>query len=346
MRNMSGTPGKRTRARAVFRSELPLRVLPAVVEEQALHLAARMVAQPIQNDREIADELLRVATRYQNSVKLRANFVTKLAVGPTLRSLAAQSASLSQCLSERTVRHHVDTHLELLPVRNFEAGVDAIHAAAEIVEHVGDVLGVNASVGPSLANEVAHAETRLSRAAEIATVLARMLTNLPMRCEWELVLLQQYEVLMPAPSGKAEGAHFVRELTSNLTRHALAAAELISQIRGPSPNTPQMLAVLELKSIFERRTGSPATQSMKSGRTYSGRPESRFGLFATAAFNMMEPDERRRRGLSEAITSAVWPSRSCAKAIDVAAQANDREHAVYEALQKASLQTSRPRPHR
>jgi len=330
----------------MFRSELPLRVLPALVDEQALHAAARMVAQPNQDEREIANELLRVATRYQNSVKLRASSVTRPNISPTLRSLAEQAVSLSQLLSERTISHYVDTHLELLAVRNFEPGVDAIHAAAEILEHVGDVLSVNASLGFSVANKVAHAEAQLNRAAEIATLLARMLTNLPMNCEWQLVLLQQYEALMPALSGEAEGAHLVRELTSNLTRHALAAAELVSQIRGPGANTTQMLAVLELKSIFERRTGSPATHSMKSGRTYSGRPESSFGLFATAAIKMMEPDARRRRGLSEAIASAVWQGRSHSRSRDVSAQAIERERAVYAALRRASLQTSRPRPDR
>ena len=341
---MSGTPAKRVRASAEFRSELPLPVLPPAVEQQALSVAARMVAQPNEDAREVADELLDVAKRYQNSVNFRASSVAKPSITPTLRSLADHSASLSQALSERTISQYVDIHLERLTARTFEPGVDAIQAAAEILDHVGDVLSVDACLGAHDANDLAKAEAHLNRAAETASTVARMLTNLPMGCEWELVLLQQYDALMPPPSGSVVGAHLVRELTTNLTRLALAAAELVSQVRGPRPNTPQMLAILELKSIFERRTGTRATHSMKSGRMYSGLPESSFGLFATAAFKMMESDARRRRGLSEAIASAVWQCRSPLNPGDASAQATERERAVYAALHRAALQTSRPLP--
>lgn len=330
----------------MFRSELPLRVLPAIIAQQALDDAARMIAQPNNDAREIADELLHVATRYQNSVNLRASSVAKPNISPTLRSLAKQSAGLSQSLSERTTRQYVDIHLEPLTARTCDPGVDAVQAAAEILEQVGYLLSVDASLTPGDANDLAKTEADLNRAAEMATTVAWMLTNLPMSCEWELVLLQQYDALMPSPSCRDDGPHLVRELTTNLTRHALAAAEVVSQKRGPAPNTPQMLAVLELKSIFERRTGTQATHSMKSGRMYTGLPESSFGLFATAAFKMMESDARRRRGLSEAIASAAWQRRSRSKAGDVSAQTAARERAVYEALQRASLQTSRPRPDR
>ncbi len=338
---MSETPEKRVRARAVFRSELPLRVVPARVEEDAVLKTARMLA-PLseREEHELACELMAVAKRYQNSVRLRAKMVARPHTGPTLRSLAEQSRSLWRSLTASTTEHHVTAVLAPLTVRSFEAGVDAINAAAEIFEHVSELLDADAPAGddsPPLGAD-------LSRTATKAATLASMLLNLPMRCEWELVLLQQYEPMMPEPSAMIDGAHLVRELTFNVSRLSLAASQLVSQRRGPSSNTPQMLAVLELKALFERRTRLPATHSAKSGSWYSGCPKSPFGLFAMEAFKLMESDRHRRRGLAEAITSAVWPSRDSARAASIPAQRAERRRAARGALVSASLQTSRPAP--
>lgn len=277
---------------------------------------------------------------------LRARSVAKPNISPTLRSLAEHSASLSQLLSEGTIRRYIDSCLQPLTARTFEPGVDAIQAAAEILEHVGDLLSMTGCPGLGDAKDLVNGKAGLNGAVETAIRVAAMLTNLPMACEWELVLLQQYSPLMPSPFSSGDGAHRVRELTTNLTRLALAAADLVTQVRGPRPNTPQMLAVLELKGIFERQTGTRATHSMKSDRVYSGVPESSFGLFATAAFKMMESDARRQRGLAEAIASAVWQRRNDLKAGGASAQAAERERAAYAALERAALQTSRPSPRR
>ena len=339
---MSETSERRVRARAVFRSELPLRVLPSRAEEEGLHTTALMLAPRSEREKhEIVDELRRVATRYQNSVRQRANAVAKPNIGPTLRSIAKQSKDLSLSLNAPTVRSRIDAVLQALIVRPSEIGVDAIHAAAEVFEHVGDVLDANASHG----EEDALAQADLRRTAAQAAALARMLLNLPMSCEWELVLLQQYEPMMPEPSVPADGAELLRELTLRVAKLALAASQLISQRRGPAPNTAQMIAVLELKSLFERQIGSPATHSAKSGRWYAGCPKSPFGLFAAEAFKIMELNKHRRRGLSDAITFAVWPSRASAKAASILVQRAERDRAARQALLNASLQTSRPPPH-
>jgi hypothetical protein len=301
-----------------------------------------MLAPSEQEERELVGELMRIAARYQNSVELRASMVTKPNIGPTLRSLAEQSVTLSQSLSDASTENHIAAVLAPLTVRSFKAGTDAIHVAAEVLEHVGEVLNRHVCLRSDPGEQIAERWANMSRTAAQAETLARMLTNLPIRCEWELVLLQQYEALVPDPSSIVDRVQFVRELTSNLTRLCLAASELVSQKRGPDCNTPQMLAVLELKSVFERRAGLQATHSTKSGRAYSGRPESSFGVFATAAFEMMEPDARRRRGLSEAITFAVWPSRGFTKAADIPAQTADRELAIREALLKASVTNFSP----
>jgi HPt (histidine-containing phosphotransfer) domain-containing protein len=148
-------------------------------------------------------------------------------------------------------------------------------------------------------NEAAH------EFKECAGRVGAQLLHLPMDCEWLFYDLQQYARLIEQDWASDEA---LRLLAERLSSFSAVAAELMKSDRGPRSDHVIMRTVEALKVEFER-AGHLATHSCKTGRLYAGVPTSQLGIFVESFFSQIEPNARERRGISDALEHACWPSR-------------------------------------
>lgn len=164
--------------------------------------------------------------------------------------------------------------------------------------------------------------------------------NLPMDTEWSLIVLQEDAHLLPDFSNDAE---YLYRLCDTLGRHAKVAAELMKMDRGPSSDSVQMRAVLALKDEFER-IGQKATHNANDSTGYSGKATSPFDHFIHQFFAGVDPDDRQRRGVNDAIAFACWESRPVDRRRKGQGQATRRQGQLAVLLKKFAVTNSSPDP--
>ena len=278
------------------------------------------------------EELLIIARDYRFSRNLELTRISRSDTAETLRAISRSGRSVVTGLdglsSEATSA--LDAMMSGVAELDWEPGIQAIDTLAEVLQGASEA-GSDIMRGISQL-KVPEGDVTLEPLVAATESAARQLSCFPDAAKWWLVVLQGHADLGPTGDLSVGNIGLIRGACADLSRLAGVAAELSKADRGPRSSTAQMRAVHRLKCLFEAVTGRKASHSQKAGRHYSGALESEFGRFAEAAFRLMEPQPSLRRGLSEAVSYAVWGCRSAGAERRSARVAYDFEGRTQRAL--------------
>jgi hypothetical protein len=288
----------RRRAKAVLRTELPVRASDARAFEPILERALDLLSNP---DSEALARLAMIARTYHDGRQMEARKVKRPDCRKSLEALSATCIALSEVLTAMPEEH-----------RRFLDGMirGELHAASDrpfLPNGIGHALVEIAEIDLRrlLPNTPTAMEPVLARFELLATELADRCMRLPQDAEWLLIELQQYCPSSPDEEAGDECLHWLIETVGRL---AHVAAELMKSDRGPRSDRVQMRAVQALKAEFEA-AGGTATHNAKGKEGYTGEATTPFGRFVHVFFADLETENRLRRGLDEAIAFVCWESR-------------------------------------
>lgn len=281
---------------------------------------------------QVRDELLLIARDYRFSRDLELARVSRSDTAETLRviSLSARSVVASFDGLGPDATKALDDLMSGTIELDWEPGIQALDTLAEVLQGVSEA-GFDLMRG-RIQMRVSEGEATLERMAAATQTAARHLSCFPDAAKWSLVVLQGWAKLGPTGDRFVGHLALIRDACADLSGLARAAAEISKADRGPRSSTAQMRAVSRLKGLYETVTGRKASHSQKAGRHYTGALKSEFGRFAETAFHIMEPQPSLRRGLVEAVSYAVWGSRSAGAEKKSARASDDFERRTLRAL--------------
>lgn len=326
-------PQPRRRARARFTTELPRRVPPIVRDDTSFdHLVEYLTSIPALRER-ARENLLLIARDYRFSRDLNLARVSRSDTAETLRAISSSGRSVVESLDglSSEASEALETLIPGVGELDWEPGIKALDTLAEVL--LGFSEAAFDLVQGTLQLRLAEGDRTLTPVVNATETAGRQLSCFPDAAKWWLVVMQQYEKLAPDPNTSSGDLAAIGKVCTNLSRLAGAAAEVSKADRGPRSSTAQMRAVQRLKDLYEAATGRKATNSLKSGRHYTGVFESEFGRFAENAFHSMEPDSTLRRGLAQAVSYAVWGCRTASAESKGARARDDFERRTLRALE-------------
>jgi hypothetical protein len=145
----------------------------------------------------------------------------------------------------------------------------------------------------------------LKKQAELMGQLSQRCSNLPMDAEWQVSVLEEFDILLPAPPS---GSDFLFIMMRNLSGKCKVASKMMKSVRGPRSDTHRMRAVLALKSEFER-AGAKATHNTTDTTGHTGVAASSFDRLVYRFFEDIDPGDSQRRGINDAISYACRQGR-------------------------------------
>jgi hypothetical protein len=288
----------RRRARAVLRTELPIKASRAVDFKEQVEGAFALLSEAA------PDALARlaiIARTYHDGRRMEAQKVARPDCRKSLEAVRNLAVGLSEVVNLLPVEH--SRTLGAMAKRELPVDRNLTFLPREIGHALDEVAQVD--LRRWLPDTPAALEPILARFGLLAAELADRCSNLPQDAEWPLIELQEYVSLMPVDVAEAEYLH---RLVDTLGKLAGVAAELMKSERGPRSDTVQMRAVQALKVEFER-AGEKATHNSKGEEGYTGEATTPFGKFVHQFFADMDPEDKHRRGLDDAIAFASWESR-------------------------------------
>ena len=325
-------PEARRRPRAEFTTELPRRV-PAIDQgDTSFDQLVYCLASSPSGRATAREELLLIARDYRFSRSLELTRTSRSDTAETLRAISRSGRSVVTGLdglsSEATSA--LDIMMSGVAELDWEPGIQAIDTLAEVLQGLSEA-GLDLMRGNSQL-KLSDGDDTLEPLVAATRTAARQLSCFPDAAKWWLVVLQGRVKLEPTGDLSEGNVALIREACMDLSRLAGVAAEVSKADRGPRSSTAQMRAVHRMKELYETITGRKASHSQKAGRHYTGALKSEFGQFAEAAFFLMEPQDSLRRGLAEAVSYAVWESRSAGAEMKSARAGDDFERRTLRAL--------------
>lgn len=308
----------RRRARETFWSELPISVSKIdSLAFETLPLAGWM-------DASTTERLKVIARDYALGRQLERARTKRPDARRTMEVLAASARSVQASarlasLSHRMAIYEALKHSWSLLMREDVSTSDVCHMMEALAERPG----------------IGFVETQAVHLELVACLerLADQLLNLPMDCEWSFSELQQYALLYdadwPAPDA-------IEKFAERIAVFAELATELMKSDRGPHSSHVQMRTVQALMREFEH-CGRTATHCVTAVGEYSAMPLSEFGKFVHAFFHAIEPNQRLRQGISEALEHVCWPTRHVRKQAQVDEARRNRRDLIETALARQSV---------
>jgi len=338
---MDRSADRRMRAKAQFRSELPLPVRQAELDPTKLSEVAGLLG-PIHICPALVEKrLLEIATQYRHSRKLERDRVTRPVANKCLHEVHQQARWICEQLDRLTKDCHAALEFELdgLAPMPCHPGQESLEISAHVFEQLALAADFVSTRGENITNK-----TDLRAIQKSADLLAQMVSSLPSDAEWALVLMQQYTWSSYPPDCTFRGLTFLRDLARWLELTTAAAFEASKFDRGPKSDTALTRTVQDLRLLYETATGAGVSHFTRNGRLYVGMARSHFGKFASSAVNLIDPELRTKRGINDAISYAVWPSRAAHRALEVQRQTQLREHRILEILIGLRVTNFSPQP--
>lgn len=316
----------RRRARAVLRTELPIRASSAAdFEERVKSAFAHLHDAPP----DAPARLAMIARTYHDGRRMEAQKIARPDCRKSLEAVANLAVELSEAVNLLPEEHR--QNLGALA----KAELRGVRSRPFLPNEIGRTLEELAEIDLRrwLPATRAGIEPILAGFGLLAGELADRCSNLPQDAEWLLIELQQYISLVPNDAAEAEYLH---RLAFTLGKLAAVAAELMKSDRGPRSDTVQMQAVKALKVEFERG-GEKATHNSKGKEGYSGHATTPFGRFVHQFFANVDSQDKHRRGLDDAIAFACWESRRLGREPKVEQEAELRQSRIIELLTEAGV---------
>lgn len=247
-----------------------------------------------------------------------------------LLAIADRMNELLNCIDGLTAMqaNALSSRIVFEGVQKPDWGTDEIVAMTEMLRSLEDaVFGI---LSPHIEQGVTS--SKLTKVHDHARDAATELEGLSLDTEWALIEVLQYTELFPKSIEPNLPLSVIKMLVKRLEQLARVAHKTSCRNRGPRQDTAQFLAVKKLKVFYEQFTDSSATHSAVSNKQYCGVARSDFGKFVMTFMEYADPVLVNRRGLSEAISYAVWPMRSASKAPKIEDARLRREERIRQEL--------------